>query len=177
MANSYIITPVTELSLETTNSWTVGTIIINNGSSITLDLSQLTYKINEILSDIRIIKAEINWPTDNSSTFTAKLTDVDSINWLRNIGPEHIVFDESALTNNNKFKTIFITIYDLADNKYQLEIPILIESRSILGMNISIEPAFSVYNGEIAATLLNIRPESAISTFPDYKTPVLSILT
>lgn len=177
MANSYIITPAVELLSGSINSWADGTIIINNGSSVILDLSKLTYKIDKIYSDVRIIKIEIKWPTGNSSTFTAKLTNTDSINWLHNIGPEHIVFDESALTNNNKFKTIFITIYDLADNKYQLEIPILIESRSILDMNISIEPSFSVYNGEIATTLLTIRPESAISTFPDYKTPVLSILT
>lgn len=177
MADTYTITPTIDLSLGITNSWNDGTIIINNGSSIILNLSKLTYKVDDFISDIRIIKVEITWPTGSFLSYSAKLTDVDSLNWLRAIGPQHIVFDESVLINDNKTKVIFITLYDVTDNKYILEIPILIESRSILGMNIGIEPSFSVYNGNIAATLLNIRPESAISSFPDYKTPVLSILT
>lgn len=177
MASIYTLIPDSTLTLGTVNTWTDGTIIINNGSSIKLDLSLLKYNLGDIISDIRIIKVEVTWPTAEIDSYHTKLMANDTESWLKAIGPKHIVFEEAELVNNNKHKQIDINLYDIADNKYQLQIPILIESRSILDMNITVEPSFAVYNGNISAAILDIRPESVVSSFPDYKTPALMILT
>ena len=178
MSSVYTLIPNSTLTLGVINTWNDGTIIINNGSSVKLDLSNLIYRFDEnLISDIRIIKVGVIWPTGEIDSYNTKLTDNDSLSWLKTIGPKHIVFEESALINDNKNKQININLYDIADNKYQLQIPIRIESRSILDMNITVEPSFAVYNGNISAAILDIRPESAVSSFPDYKTPVLMILT
>ena len=177
MASIYTLIPDSTLTFGTVSTWSDGTIIINNGSSIKLDLSLLKYSFDGIISDIRIIKVEVIWPTGENDSYYTKLIANDIDSWLKAIGPKHIVFEEAALVNSNKNKRIDINLYDIAGNKYQLQIPILIESRSILDMNIIVEPSFTVYNGNIAAAILDIRPESVFSSFPDYKTPTLMILT
>lgn len=177
MASIYTLIPDSTLNIGTINTWTDGTIIINNGSSVKLDLSQLKYNLDGFISDIRIIKVEVTWPTSEVTSYYTKLMTNDTDSWLKTIGPKHIVFEEPTLVNNNKLKQININLYDIADNRYQLQIPILIESRSILDMNITVEPSFAVYNGNISAAILDIRPESVVSSFPDYKTPTLMVLT
>lgn len=177
MASDFTLTPTLSLTANTTSEWQPAeTIIINNGSTIDLRLGNITYKINGINSDIRIIKAEIFWPDSIVTIHRTSLTNSDIDGWLNKITPKYIVFDELELAKNNE-KEILVKIYDAADNSYTFYFSVLIESRSILSMNITVDPVLPVYNGKIAATLLSIQPESIVSKFPKNNTPVLTLLT
>lgn len=121
MASIYTLIPDSTLNIGTINTWTDGTIIINNGSSVKLDLSQLKYNLDGFISDIRIIKVEVTWPTSEVTSYYTKLMANDTDSWLKTIGPKHIVFEEPALVNNNKLKQINIMISLITDINYKFQ--------------------------------------------------------
>lgn len=145
---------------------------ILNGTTIGLDFSSLVFP-----NDIKRNKVKIKWGEDGPETTINASLASGSLDPLNTAGPFHLVTKNIDAIETSTLVKVTVEFYNIAGEVYTLFIEINVAARSLISMELNVTPSFSIYTGDLSATILDIRPEELTTGFPDYKTPVLVVLT
>lgn len=173
MDSIYTIVPeATFTSSDIDKTYTFPTQILN-GTTVRLDFSLLKFPPGNIKRN----KVKIKWGEDGPETTINASLATGSLDPLNTAGPFHLVTKNIDAIETSTLVKVTVEFYNIAGEVYTLFIEINVATRSLISMELNVTPSFSIYTGDLSATILDIRPEELTTGFPDYKTPVLVVLT